>query len=212
MKKESERILDELIARYPALGYERNNILGAFLIIYQSYCNGNKLLLCGNGGSAADCEHIAGELMKCFRKKRPVNEEFSLKLRSFGEEGRLLSEKLEKALPAIALTDQIALSTAIANDIGQNFIFAQRLYGIARSGDVLLAISTSGNSQNCVYAALTAKAAGLKVIALTGAADSRLSGVADVTVRVPETETYKVQELHLPVYHCLCAMLEEELF
>lgn len=212
MKYGTEKILDNLIERYPLLGHAKESIIGAFDIIYRAFCEGNKLLLCGNGGSAADCEHIVGELMKGFKKNRPIKTEVAGKLRSFGEMGGLLSEKLEGALPAVALTGHFSLSTAVANDMGQDLVFAQQLYGLAQKGDVLFAVSTSGNSRNCVYAALTAKATGLKVIALTGASDSKLSELSDICIRVPSTETFKVQEFHLPVYHCLCAMLEEEAF
>ena len=212
MKKSTENVLNELIVRYRELEPIKENISRAFQLILQAFCSGKKLLIAGNGGSAADCEHIVGELMKSFKKKRPIQKDVTDKLQSFGEDGLRISEKLEGSLPAIALTNAISLSTAIANDIEQNIVFAQQLYGIAQKGDVFLAISTSGNSKNCVYAAITAKALGLKVISMTGCSDSKLSNLSDLCIRVPEFETFKVQELHLPVYHCLCAMLEEEFF
>ena len=168
--------------------------------------------MCGNGGSAADSEHIVGELMKSFKKRRPIDAE-TQKAHSFlGERGELLGKTLEGTLRAIALTTHTALSTAFANDKLPAATYAQQVYGYADRGDVLLAISTSGNAENCALAAVTARAKGVRVVALTGKNESKLSSLADVSIRVPETETYKVQELHLPVYHCLCAMLEEEFF
>ena len=169
-------------------------------------------MVCGNGGSAADCEHIVGELMKKFKKPRAIKKDVYGKLKQYGKEGELLCETLEGDLRAISLTSHISLSTAFSNDKNPSVTYAQQLYGLADSGDVLLAISTSGNFENCVLAAITGKCMGVKVVSLTGEKDSRLGEISNVTIKVPETETYRVQELHLPVYHCLCAMLEEELF
>ncbi len=167
---------------------------------------GGKVLVCGNGGSAADAEHICGELLKKFKKRRAIPSEVAAKLRPE------LAAKLEGALPAVSLVSMSGIITAFANDVSWETAFAQQVLGLAKPGDVLIALSTSGNSANCVAAAEVMKAVGGKSIAFTGANESRLFQVCDVTIRVPETETYKVQELHLPVYHALCAAIEEELF
>lgn len=212
MKETTKRILDELIKRYPALTEQKENVRRAFEIAAESYRSGKKLLVCGNGGSAADSEHIVGELMKSFKKKRAIDGEVKTRLLSLGEDGEKLAASLEGTLRAVSLASHPALSTAFNNDKDPAVTFAQQLYGYADDGDVLVAISTSGSSRNCVLAAVTAKAKGVKTIALTGKNLGRLSALADVAILVPETETYKVQELHLPVYHCLCAMLEEEFF
>lgn len=212
MKSSTLRILEDLINRYPCLSETKNDVLEACLIIENVYTNGNKLLVCGNGGSAADSEHIVGELMKKFMKNRPIDGDLYEKLSSFGEDGKKLQSALEGSLRAISLTSDVALSTAFSNDKDPLCTFSQQLYGLADEGDALLVLSTSGNSENCVLAATLSKAMGLKTIALTGKTGGKLSGICDVTVKVPETQTFKVQELHLPVYHCLCAMLEEEFF
>lgn len=212
MKETTLKILEELISRYPLLKCERDNILKSFEYIDGSYKHNGKLLVCGNGGSAADSEHIVGELMKKFKKPRAIRKDVYEKLKEYGAEGQILAGTLEGSLRAISLTSHLSLSTAFSNDKNPSVVFAQQLYGLADSGDVLLAISTSGNSENCVLAAITAKAMGVKVVSLTGKKESKLSSISDITIRVPETETYKVQELHLPIYHCLCAMLEEENF
>ena len=206
-------ILNDLLSRYPLLKVCEERIEKSFLLLKQSYTDGGKLLICGNGGSAADAEHIVGELMKGFKSPRLLDEASQQKLKDIDkEEGSLLAENLQGALPAIALDGHPALTTAYINDCNPLLCFAQQVNGYGREGDVLIGISTSGNSQNVIYAAITAKAKGMKVIGLTGAKDSKLSELADVCIQVPETETYKIQELHLPVYHCLCLMLEEEFF
>lgn len=212
MKKTTENIFEELFVRYPALKECKKDVFGAFEILFEAYSNGKKLLVAGNGGSAADSEHIVGELLKRFKKPRKIRPEVYEKLGAFGEDGAKLQATLEGSLRAISLTSHIAFSTAFANDREPQVAFAQQLYGLADEGDVALLISTSGNSANCVYCAEVAKAMGLKTISFTGKNESKLSSLCDVTVRVPETETFRVQELHLPVYHCLCAMLEEEFF
>ena len=205
--------VDSLIARYPELAVCQNNIIGAYKILESAYANGRKLLVCGNGGSAADSEHVVGELMKEFKLKRKVFTNQADAMKAIDPEmGGYLADNLQGALPAIALTGHSALSTAFMNDSESVLVFAQQVNGYGKDGDVLLGISTSGNSKNVIYAAITAKARGLKVIGLTGEKESRLSKLADCCIRVPETETYKVQEMHLPVYHCLCMMLEEKFF
>ena len=195
----------DLLARHPALAVCRNDIDAACGLLLAAYRAGGKVLVCGNGGSAADAEHIVGELMKKFRKHRPIPEEVESKLRPE------LASRLEGALPAVSLVSMSGITTAFANDVAWE-TFAQQVLGLARPGDVLIALSTSGNSANCVAAAEVMKAMGGTAIAFTGARESKLSGICDVSVRVPETETYKVQELHLPVYHALCAAIEEEMF
>ena len=212
MKESAFMILDELTHFYPALGAISDEIEGAYETLRECFSNGGRIYLCGNGGSAADCEHMVGELLKCFRLKRPLDDGFKEVLRGFGEDGEVLAERLERGLPAISLCGHNALTTAYLNDTEPTMTFAQQVVGYGRRGDVLLAISTSGNSKNCVYAATVAKAMGLKVLALTGEKPSKLSALADVTVQAPSTETFKIQEYHLPIYHALCAMLEAEFF
>ncbi len=205
--------VDSLIARYPELAVCQNDIIGAYKILESAYANDRKLLVCGNGGSAADSEHVVGELMKEFKLKRKVFANQADAMKAIDPEmGGYLADNLQGALPAIALTGHSALSTAFMNDSESVLVFAQQVNGYGKAGDVLLGISTSGNSKNVIYAAITAKARGLKVIGLTGEKESRLSKLADCCIQVPETETYKVQEMHLPVYHCLCMMLEEKFF
>ena len=205
--------VDSLIARYPELAVCQDDIVGAYKILESAYANGRKLLVCGNGGSAADSEHVVGELMKEFKLKRKVFANQADAMKAIDPEmGGYLADNLQGALPAIALTGHSALSTAFMNDSESVLVFAQQVNGYGKAGDVLLGISTSGNSKNVIYAAITAKARGLKVIGLTGEKESRLSKLADCCIQVPETETYKVQEMHLPVYHCLCMMLEEKFF
>lgn len=208
-----QKHIDLLIERYPALAVVKNDIIDAYLLMKRCYEKDGKLLVAGNGGSAADSEHIVGELMKRFRIPRPVPEDFKEKLRAADPvRGEALSHQLEPGLMAIPLVSHQALSTAYSNDVGALGVFAQQLYGYGRPGDVFLAISTSGNSKNVMYAVVVARALGIKVIGLTGAKGGELAQAADVAIKVPETETYKIQELHLPVYHCLCLMLEECFF
>lgn len=206
--------INELITRYPILAPCREDILRAYEVLETCYTQGRKLLVAGNGGSAADSEHIVGELMKEFKLKRRVFADQAESMQRIDPEmGRILAENLQGALPAISLCEHSGLNTAYMNDSGEPaLIFAQQVNGYGRKGDVFLGISTSGNSKNILYAAVAAKAKGLKVIGLTGHKESRLATLADVCIRVPETETYKIQELHLPVYHALCMMLEEHFF
>lgn len=205
--------LDLLIERYPVLKGCRGDMAKAYLIMEKCYEHDGKLLIAGNGGSAADSEHIAGELMKRFRTPRPVTPEFAEKLKEIDPlRGVELAENLERGLMAIPLVAHEALSTAYINDVDGLGVFAQQLYGFGRQGDVFLGISTSGNSKNVMFATVVARALGMKVVGLTGAKGGELAKVADAAVKVPETETYKIQELHLPVYHCWCLMLEERFF
>ena len=199
-------VFDTLIARRPELRQCCRDIETAFSVLCESFRSGGKLLVCGNGGSAADAEHICGELLKKFKKHRDVPAEIAAHL------PRELVDRLEGALPAVSLVSMSGILTAFANDVAWETAFAQQVLALAKPGDVLIALSTSGNSANCVAAAEVMKAVGGKTIAFTGAKESRLSEVCDVAIRVPETETYKVQELHLPVYHALCAAIEDELF
>lgn len=205
--------LNHLIERYPELEKCREEIKQAYEIMETAYSKGRKLLVCGNGGSASDSEHIVGELMKEFKLKRKVFGEQAAMLKSIDPElGQVLAENLQGALPAISLTGHSSLQTAFMNDAVPVLVFAQQVNGYGKPGDVFLGISTSGNSKNVLYAAVNAKAKGLNVIGLTGSRVNKLMKYADVCIRVPETETYKIQELHLPVYHCLCLMLEEKFF
>ena len=205
--------VDLLVERYPKLAVCRDDIIKAYEIMEEAYVNDHKLLIAGNGGSAADSEHIAGELMKRFKTPRPVPSEFSQKLKEIDPvRGENLSKNLERGLMAIPLVAHEALTTAYINDVDGLGVFAQQLYGFGRPGDVFLGISTSGNSKNVMSATVVARALGIKVIGLTGESGGELAKVADVSIRVPETETYMIQELHLPVYHCLCLMLEDRFF
>lgn len=205
--------LNHLIDRYPKLIICREDIVKAYELMETAYKAERKLLVCGNGGSASDSEHIVGELMKEFRLKRKVYANQAEAMKAIDPEmGVTLAENLQGALPAICLTGHSALTTAFMNDANADLIFAQQVNGYGRANDVFLGISTSGNSKNVIYAAITAKAKGLKVIGLTGVKENKLMKYADVCIRVPETETYKIQELHLPVYHCLCLMLEDNFF
>lgn len=204
-------MMNELIERYTALSVCAKEITGAKNMIISCYEKGGKLLLCGNGGSCADCEHIAGELMKGFLKKRPLCEAVKEKMRKTDVEEMVLN-RLQGGLPAIPLTAFTALNSAFCNDVDPELVYAQPLMALAEKYDVLAAISTSGNSKNVVNAAKVAKGLGIKVIALTGESGGMLKDIADVCIRVPETETFKVQELHLPVYHYLCAETESHFF
>lgn len=202
-----------LLERYPSLIVCKDDIIKAYDILENSYSKERKLLVCGNGGSASDSEHIVGELMKEFKLKRKVFAQQAEAMKAIDPElGTTLAQHLQGALPAITLTAHSSLTTAFMNDSEPVLVFAQQVNGYGKEGDSFLGISTSGNSMNVIYAAVTAKARGLKVIGLTGLRESKLSKLADVCIRVPETETYKIQELHLPVYHCLCLMLEDHFF
>lgn len=195
--------MKELLERYPCLDECSNSIEKALGLIIDTYKNGGKALVCGNGGSAADCEHIVGELMKGFMLKRPVCDE---------RIPEHLRKNLQGALPAISLPSQCAVLSAFINDVDPEMMYAQLVYGYASKNDLVIGLSTSGNSKDVVNAVEIAKCMGVKTLSLTGKNESKLSELSDVTIRVPETETFKVQELHLPVYHYLCAEAEKEMF
>lgn len=205
-------ILDELMTKYPALSVCADDILAAFAVISGCFEGGGKLLICGNGGSAADSGHIVGELMKGFKLQRQLSADETALFRDIPQ-GAHLSAMLQNALPAVALDAHTALITAVMNDTSADAVFAQQVWAYAKnSPDVLLALSTTGSSANIVNAAKTACALDRKVISITGALPSELEKVSSVCIKIPETETYKVQELTLPVYHALCAMTEEYFF
>ena len=205
--------VDILIRRYPELKQCEHSIIEAYNILEECYMNDHKLLIAGNGGSAADSEHMAGELMKRFKIARPVPEKFAQELIKIDPiRGKNLAENLEQGLMTIPLVAHEALTTAYLNDVDGLGVFAQQLYGFGRAGDVFLGISTSGNSKNIISATVVARALGIKVIGLTGKDGGELAKVADVAIAVPKNETYMIQELHLPVYHCLCLMLEDRFF
>lgn len=211
--REIQKHIALLVERYPKLESVKQDIIKAYLLMEECYEHDRKLLIAGNGGSAADAEHIAGELMKRFKTPRPVPVEFAEKLKRIDpSRGEDLAKNLERGLMAIPLVAHEALTTAYINDVNGIGVFAQQLYGFGRPGDVFLGISTSGNSENIVSATVVARALGIKVIGLTGGNGGELAKVADVTIKVPESETYMIQELHLPVYHCLCLMLEDRFF
>lgn len=207
--------IDELIKKYPDLSICKNSILEAYDILVQCFLSGHKLLIAGNGGSSADADHIVGELMKGFKNKRKINDELSKRLNEIDPvNGKELSEKLQQGLPAIALHNHQALNTAFINDVDYSgqLTFAQQVLGYGQPGDVLLAISTSGNSQNVYNACVVAKAKNLRVIGLTGKDGGILKTVSDVAIIAPSNETFEIQEYHLPIYHLLCLMLEERFF
>ena len=212
MKQSTYAILMELTERYPALSVVKEDVLSAFELIKEAYEKDCRVYVCGNGGSASDSEHIVGELMKCFKKPRAIDSKFAEALKEEGDLGLQLLEDLEGGLPAISLCGHPALTFAYLNDTNPMLTFAQQLSVLGREGDILLTLSTSGNSKNCVYATVVAKALQMKTVFLGGGTGGKLKDMADVSVIVPEKETFKVQEYHLPIYHCLCAMLEEEFF
>jgi len=202
-----------LVERYPMLTPVRLQINAAYRLMEQSFETGGKLLIGGNGGSAADAEHIVGELMKGFIKKRPLPDTLISKMRTYDSiRGPKLGASLQCALPAIAITGHTGLTTAFSNDVDPKMAFAQQVLGYGKAGDVLLAISTSGNAENLMYAAVTAKAIGARVVALTGKDGGKLARISDVSIIAPEKETYEIQELHLPIYHALCLQLEDHFF
>jgi len=208
MKNTTRSILHDLLDRYPALAQLEKTILQSFDLLLLCYRAGGKILICGNGGSAADSNHIVGELMKGFRKTRKLNEADGLPFQKFPG----FSDRLQKAIPAISLCVHGELISAFSNDVDADMIYAQQVYGYMTDEDILIGLSTSGNSRNVVNAFKVAHAMGRKSIAFTGATHGQIWDYSTVVIAVPDTETYKVQELHLPIYHCICAMLEEEAF
>lgn len=213
LEKRLEKHIDLLIERYPVLEVCKEDIISGYELLEECYTKGGKLLIAGNGGSAADAEHIAGELMKRFKTPRPIPNELKERLIKIDPvRGENLSKNLERPLMAIPLVAHEALTTAYINDVDGLGVFAQQLYGFGKKNDVFLGISTSGNSQNVMSATVVARALGIKVLGLTGELGGELNMVSNVCVKVPETETYRIQELHLPVYHCWCLMLEDHFF
>lgn len=213
LEKRLEKHIDLLIERYPVLEICKEDIISGYELLEECYTNGGKLLIAGNGGSAADAEHIAGELMKRFKTPRPIPNELKERLIKIDPvRGENLSKNLERPLMAIPLVAHEALTTAYINDVDGLGVFAQQLYGFGKKNDVFLGISTSGSSQNVMSATVVARALGIKVLGLTGELGGELNMVSNVCVKVPETETYRIQELHLPVYHCWCLMLEDHFF
>ena len=207
-------MLNELMTRYPSLEVCKEQIEKAKEIIISAYTDDAKLMVCGNGGSCSDSAHIVGELMKGFLLKREVKGEYEKAVAEYAdaEKSQYIIKNLQGSLPAIDLTAQSGIISAFANDVAPDMVYAQQVFGYGRKGDVLIGLTTSGNSANVVNAAIVAKASGMKVIAMTGEKPCKLDAVADVVIHVPETETFKVQELHLPVYHYLCAACEKHFF
>lgn len=212
MKKSTKLKIDELIIRYPQLKSVYSPICESVDILIDCYMNDHKLMICGNGGSAADSLHIVGELMKAFTCPRPISQFCAEKIKRNALHANYLIPHLQMALPAISLASEPGFITAYSNDVAADMVFAQQVFGQGQEGDVLLAISTSGNSKNVIYAAEIAQAFDIKVIALTGMSGGKLRNTADVLINVPESETYKIQELHLPVYHAICLALESEFY
>jgi D-sedoheptulose 7-phosphate isomerase len=209
----TNEIIKHLTERYPAINELSDKITETADAIIKCYQEGGKVLVCGNGGSCASSDHIVGELMKSFERKRPVEQKFKVKLEEIaGERGKYLGNKLEKGLPAISLNAHTALITAVANDTDASLIFAQQVTGYGNRGDILVGISSSGNSQNVIDAVITAKAKEMKVIGLTGATGGKMKQYCDILLNVPETRTALVQELHLPVYHAVCLLVEDHFF
>ena len=208
-----QKHIEELLKRNTVLIGLKNEIEKAAQAIIKSYDNGGKLLVCGNGGSSSDADHIVGELMNKVEMKRPLNKSLKDRLiEQSGERGAYLAENLQQGLPAISLTAHSALTTAVANDIDADVIFAQQVSGYGNTGDILIGISTSGNSQNVIDAMIVAKAKGLITIVLTGESGGKIKDICDILINVPESRTTYVQELHLPVYHTLCLIVEEYFF
>ena len=209
----NEYVLNQLCERHPLLNSVKTAIGEAALMIIKCYSGGGKLLVCGNGGSCSDSEHIVGELMKSFELARPVNKDISEKLAEISvDRGKYLAQKLESGLPAISLSSQTSLTTAISNDLGSDLVFAQQVIGYGCGKDVLIAISTSANSQNVVDACITAKAMNMRVIGLTGMAGGKMKRYCDIQINVPEKRTSFIQELHLPVLHTICLIIENHFF
>ena len=212
MKHKTLEYINNFIEAHIDMAYLKDRLVSAVDMLFECVKN-NKIMTCGNGGSTADCEHIAGELLKSFMLKREVDSEFKERLISeFGEDGRFIGDNIQGGIKCIPLTSFCAFNTAFINDCNEKLLFAQQVYVLGEKGDVLIAISTSGNSKNVIYAVKLAKAMGVKVIALTGESGGQLKDFADVLLNAPSSETYKIQEYHLPIYHLLCMCLENEVF
>ena len=209
---EQRAILQRLLEDNPALAPLRSGLLDAYALLQGAFELGGKLLLCGNGGSAADADHIVGELMKGFLKRRPLTAEERALLNDTPDMPAGFADRLQGALPALSLNTHGALLSAYANDVDASMVYAQQVWALGQGGDALLALSTSGNSRNVVNAVHAARAKGLRTLAITGEKESALSALCDVTLRLPSAETYRVQEYTLPVYHALCALLEAAFF
>ncbi len=208
-----QEITTDLVKRYPPLDAVAPSILGVIEAMVRSYKNGGKLLTCGNGGSASDAEHIVGELLKGFRSHRRIKADFrSAFEKLFPADAELFCQNLQTPLPAFALTSHLALTTAYGNDVNPQFAFAQQVLGMGKKGDVLLGISTSGNSNNVIYAVKVAKVLGITTVALTGRTGGKLAGLCDHAIKAPADKVYLIQEYHLPIYHALCFAMEEEFF
>lgn len=213
MKNSTKKIIDNLILEYSSLKNCYNNILKALYDILKCYNNNKKIIVCGNGGSATDAQHIVGELMKSFVLPRKLNLEKQNKIKkSFPDSSEYLINNLQTPLPAISLLGEIGLITAYANDVVSDLIFAQQILGYGNSGDILIAISTSGNSKNILYASEIAKVCEMEIIGLTGNKGGKLKNICDILINVPSDTTSKIQELHLPIYHALCMAVENEFF
>lgn len=213
LKESTLREVDTLIERYPVLSHLRIPLVECIECLKCCFENDGKMLVCGNGGSAADSLHIVGELMKDFASARPLPSQLNTTLHSqFPDEADYYIKSLQGALPVISLVNEVSLTTAYSNDRASNLVFAQQVIGYGKPGDVLFAISTSGNSANVLHAARIAKAMGVKVVSLTGETGGKLKELSDILINVPSRVTYQIQELHLPVYHAICLALEEELF
>lgn len=212
-QKQLNPLLETLVAKYPELIDCLESIEGAFELLKKTYSEGGKVLICGNGGSASDSEHIVGELMKGFMSRRPLSSEMRQQFQlHYPEDGEFLTNHLQGALPAISLVSHSSLITAYANDVSAEMIFAQQVYGYGKKGDLLIGLSTSGNSANVIRAIQVAKVVGMPTIGLSGKSGGRMKELCDVTICVPSDRTPDIQERHLPIYHTLCILLEEEFF
>lgn len=213
MKKSTKNLIKNLIVRYPLLKNIEENIHLALEELKNTYNNGGKILVCGNGGSAADSLHIVGELMKSFVISRKIKEEQQKKIREFfPEDAEYFINNLQEGIPSLSLVNEVGLITAYGNDNTADLVFAQQVYGNGKKGDTLIVISTSGNSKNVIYAMKLAKIKEIKIISLTGRDGGKIKTLSDININVNEKETYKIQEYHLPIYHNLCLALENELF
>jgi D-sedoheptulose 7-phosphate isomerase len=213
MTAKGKELLDDLFRSHPDLSICKDSIQTAFSILKDCYDQGGKVLVCGNGGSASDSEHIVGELMKGFMRKREINMPHRNQLcEMFPAVGSYLAEHLQGALPAISLVSQTGFTTAYGNDVAADMVFAQQVYGYSKKGDVLIGLSTSGNSKNVIHALMVAKALAVATIGFTGCTGGRMKDLCDAAIMVPAADTFRVQEYHLPIYHTLCAMIEAEYF